>query len=77
LNELGHGAAQKNLNISILKSIYLLLPPLTEQRRITEILSLVDDTIHKEQQNIMELESLKRGLMQDLLTGKVRVPVET
>ena len=60
----------------MVKNIEILLPPLLEQQHIAEILSSVDDTIEKEQQTKMELEALKRGLMQDLLTGKVRVPVE-
>jgi type I restriction enzyme S subunit len=68
---------QANLNKSIVKNTTILLPPLPEQRRIAEILSTVDDTIQKEQQTKTKLEALKRGLMQDLLTGKVRVPVET
>jgi type I restriction enzyme S subunit len=33
----------------------------------------VDDKLEQEQQNKKHLKELKRGLMQDLLTGKVRV----
>jgi len=50
-------------------------PPLPEQREIAEILSTVDEKIEVERQRKEKLEELKRGLMQVLLTGKVRVKV--
>jgi len=52
---------------------YIPLPPLPEQQRIAEILSQIDQTIEKEQQYKEKLQRIKQGLMQDLLTGKVRV----
>jgi type I restriction enzyme S subunit len=52
---------------------YITLPPLPEQERIASILSQIDQTIEKEQQYKEKLERIKQGLMQDLLTGKVRV----
>ena len=50
-----------------------LIPPLPEQKKIAEILSTVDDKIQKEKNYKEKLQELKKGLMQDLLTGKVRV----
>jgi type I restriction enzyme S subunit len=52
---------------------YIPLPPLSEQKRIAEILSQIDQAIEKEEKYKEKLEHLKQGLMQDLLTGKVRV----
>jgi type I restriction enzyme S subunit len=49
------------------------LPPLSEQKRIAEILSQIDQAIEKEEKYKEKLERLKKGLMEDLLTGKVRV----
>jgi type I restriction enzyme, S subunit len=49
------------------------LPPLPEQKRIAEILSQIDQAIEKEEKYKEKLERLKKGLMEDLLTGKVRV----
>jgi len=49
------------------------LPPLPEQHRIASILSQIDETIEKEQKYKEKLERIKQGLMEDLLTGKVRV----
>ena len=57
----------------ILKSFQFALPPLPEQQRIAEVLSQIDKVIEKEENYKRKLESLKRGLMEDLLTGKVRV----
>ena len=51
------------------------LPPLPEQRRIAEILSTVDKKLELERKRKEKLDRIKHGLMNDLLTGKVRVRV--
>ena len=51
------------------------LPPLAEQQKIAEILSGADAKIEKEEQEKAQLEELKKGLMQQLLTGQKRVKV--
>jgi type I restriction enzyme, S subunit len=50
-------------------------PPLPEQKKIAEILSEADAKIEKEEHEKAKLEELKKGLMQQLLTGKKRVKV--
>ncbi|AFG34689.1 restriction endonuclease S subunit [Fervidobacterium pennivorans DSM 9078] len=45
----------------------------SEQQRIASILSQIDEAIEKEQAYKEKLERIKKGLMEDLLTGKVRV----
>lgn len=67
------GTTRQKLNQFLMKNILLPLPPLPEQQRIAEILSQIDQTIEKEEQYKEKLERLKQGLMEDLLTGKVRV----
>ena len=52
---------------------YVPLPPLPEQQLIADVLSQVDEVIEKEIQYEEKLERIKKGLMEDLLTGKVRV----
>lgn len=47
----------------------LFLPPLREQERIAEILSSVDESIRAAEAVIAQAERVKRGLMEDLLTG--------
>ena len=44
------------------------VPPLAEQRKIAAILSSVDDAIEKTQAVIDQVQVVKRGLMQELLT---------
>jgi type I restriction enzyme S subunit len=57
-----------SLNLSVIKSFSVPLPPLPEQRKIAEILSTVDKAIQKVDEVIQRTEKLKRGLMQELLT---------
>jgi len=55
-----------------LKKIYLPKPPEDEQIQITNILSLVDSAIQATQNSIKAAEKLKKGLMQNLLIGKLK-----
>ena len=49
------------------------LPPLPEQQKIARILSTWDKAIEKTEQLIAQKQLLKKGLMQQLLTGKKRL----
>lgn len=51
----------------------ILLPPLPEQNRIVVILETWDKTIEKLNKKITIKKQIKKGLMQDLLTGKKRL----
>jgi len=51
------------------------LPPLSEQKKISSILITVDDRLELFKLKKMQLNLLKKGLMQQLLTGKIRVKV--
>lgn len=53
--------------------LYTPIPSPAEQKRIAAILSNVDSQIEKECLFLDKLQTLKKGLMQDLLTGRVRV----
>ncbi len=68
------GGAQSNIYLYVLKSFKLPLPPLPEQRRIAEILGAVDEKLELLRARREKLERVKKGLMQDLLTGRKRVP---
>jgi type I restriction enzyme S subunit len=58
-----------------LESFSIPLAPVEEQRRISKILSSIDDEIENELNDKKQLQALKKGLMQVLLTGKLRVAV--
>ena len=51
------------------------LPSLAEQRKIAEFFATVDQEIALQQQRLAQLQAQKKGLMQRLLTGQVRVKV--
>ena len=67
------GAMQNLIGINEFKKVNFPLPPLPEQQLIADVLSQVDEVIEKEIQYKEKLERIKKGLMEDLLTGKVRV----
>ena len=52
----------------------LAMPPLAEQKKIAEILSIQDKLIALKEKLIKEKKRQKKALMQHLLTGKKRVP---
>jgi len=51
------------------------LPPLSEQQKIVEILSTIDKKLELERKRKEKLERIKKGLMNELLTGKKRVKI--
>ncbi|RUO37757.1 hypothetical protein CWE13_07375 [Aliidiomarina shirensis] len=65
----GNGTTVDSLTIKQLSNSYLLIPPLTEQKRIAEVLSSVDKSIQATQRLIKQAERVKQGLMEELLTG--------
>ena len=66
---------QANLTAEIIKNFKIALPNYFEQQRIAEILSTVDKKLEIERKEKARLEKIKQGLMDLLLTGKVRVKV--
>lgn len=74
LNRYIFGSGQPLVTAGQLKSLRIPLPPLAEQEKIAEILSTWDKAIEKQTQLIQKLELRKKGLMQQLLTGKKRLP---
>lgn len=67
-------SGQPGINAAEYCSLQIPVPPLTEQQKIVEILSVWDKAIEKQTQLIAKLELRKKGLMQQLLTGKKRLP---
>lgn len=62
-----------NINSENFYSCYIPVPPLAEQEKIAEILSLWDKAIEQTKELIAYKEKQKKGLMQNLLTGKKRL----
>jgi type I restriction enzyme S subunit len=72
--QLAAGAAQLNISASQIESIVVPCPPPEVQARIAAILTDLDSAIAQDQQHLDGLRITKRGLLDDLLTGRVRVP---
>lgn len=68
-----YGTKMPRTSWDILERFIFPLPPLPEQHRIASVLSQIDEVIEKEERYKEKLERIKQGLMQDLLTGEVRV----
>jgi type I restriction enzyme S subunit len=66
---------QANINATNLQRFTIPLPPLSEQKQITDILTKLDKKLEFERKERARLERIKRGLMDLLLTGKIRVEV--
>lgn len=70
------GVHQVNINPTNLRKVFIALSQNTfEQEKIVKILDAHDTRIQKEQAYLNKLKQQKKGLMQDLLTGKVRVKI--
>lgn len=70
------GTTVESIETSFLEKYKLRVPPQEKQQEIGGILSNLDNKIRLEQDYLSRLKELKHGLMQDLLTGKVRVTVD-
>ena len=69
----GGAGRNKTLNQKFFLEIMIPVPPKEEQKKIATLNSRLCASIQEEENNLKSLLQLKKGLMQDLLTGKVRV----
>ena len=76
MKSLARGTNVLHLDLNLAQRIKLVDPPLNEQVRIAEILSIVDRAIELYHEERTRLDHLKRGLMDLLLTGRIRVREE-
>lgn len=71
-----NSGAQGNVGKSDFEKLKITLPPIEEQNKISTILSSVDEKLRVLSEKKINYQELKKGLMQQLLTGKVRVKTE-
>lgn len=74
-NRLGAGSTFKELSKSTFENVKISVPPMELQSKFAEIVKQIDkqkSLLEKQKQNY---ENLRKGLMQKLLTGKVRVKI--
>lgn len=71
------GGTRAKLNGSTLKIIQIIIPKSTdEQTAIAQLLSDMDAEIEALECRLKKTQALKQGMMQTLLTGKIRLPLE-
>ncbi len=76
VNATGTSGSMKNISQDIIRLLELAYPGVDEQRRILDAVVPADEEINALMQEHGKLVSLKAGLMSDLLSGNVRVPVK-
>lgn len=69
----GQGAVRTNIGQGDLSQIKIPLPPISEQKVIARILKTCDEVIQTTEKLITQKELRKKWLMQQLLTGKMRL----
>lgn len=74
IRDLSNSGGQKNLSAGLVKSINVPVPPLPEQKKIAKILSTWDQAIEATESLLKNSQQQKKALMQQLLTGKKRLP---
>ena len=69
------GTALSRLTLEKINKLPILFPPLSEQQKITSVLNSMDKLIETTKKQINQTKSLKKSLMQDLLSGHKRVNI--
>ncbi|MBW2185154.1 MAG: restriction endonuclease subunit S [Deltaproteobacteria bacterium] len=75
--ELSIGTTVSRINIQDIKKINCIVPQLKEQKSIVDAVESVQMTIARKERKLKSIVSSKKALMQDLLTGTIRVKVDS
>lgn len=67
------GAGVGNLNVDVVRTYPIILPPEEEQKGIATVLSDMDTEIAALEARLAKTQSIKQGMMQELLTGRTRL----
>ncbi|SFP33268.1 restriction endonuclease subunit S [Enterovibrio norvegicus] len=67
--------AKAGLNLTAIRNTQVAIPDLSELELIVEALDAVDLSISQKREKLRKISDTKKALMQDLLTGKIRVNV--
>lgn len=74
LDALAPKSAQKNINLTFLRPLLIAVPNPIEQSQCSAVYEDITKTLKSEFSELEKLKSLKSGIQDDLLTGRVRVP---
>lgn len=73
IGKMATGSAQLNFGPSHLNKVEIGLPPIPEQLEVSGILTALDNENRLLEQKLEKLKLLKQGMMQELLTGRIRL----
>ena len=68
-------SGQKSMSLKNIRELKIFLPLILEQQKISSIFSKIDVKINYLESKKSNLENLKKGLMQKLLIGQIRVKI--
>lgn len=74
--KMGQQGTQSNLNAGMVRNFDLRLPSIEEQRAIANVLKQSDKELSLLEQKLTKIKDIKQGMMQQLLTGRVRLPLD-
>lgn len=74
IRSMSNAGSQENLSGELVRLIPISVPPIQEQCKIADLLSDADGLITSLERMIAKKEAVKQGMMQQLLTGKTRLP---
>jgi type I restriction enzyme S subunit len=76
-NELeAKGSTFREVTLASLRKIAIIVPPINEQHQMASNMDSIKLKLAATEDKLTQLQSLKKALMQDLLTGKVRVKID-
>lgn len=68
-----NGVTRFGLNLDVMDQVHVLFPPLDQQQRLVATLNAVEDEIELLTKSLTPLREQKKGLMQKLLSGDMRL----
>ena len=68
-----NGVTRFGLNLDVMDQVHVLFPPLDQQQRLIATLNTVEDEIELLTKSLTPLREQKKGLMQKLLSGDMRL----
>jgi type I restriction enzyme S subunit len=68
------GSAQPQITREGMMPVKISIPPLSEQKRIVDLISSMDDGISATEKLISDTKQLRSGLLSDLLSGEHEIP---
>lgn len=72
----GQTGSQSNLNSDLVRDCEVALPLVPEQKAIATVLSDMDNAIAAIESRLTKTQAIKRGMMQNLLTGRIRLKIK-